>query len=103
MGSNSPCAEVFVQFLTAEAGGRSRPVILDESYRPHFQVGKGDLLGVAFVDGPDHPVDPGSASYATVRFLYAPGVNYDALQVGTQFSVVEGTRNVGVGRVTRRA
>jgi translation elongation factor EF-Tu-like GTPase len=102
MNSDSLYAEVFVQFLTADAGGRSHPVVLDETYRPHFQVGKGELLGVTFIDGPDDPVDPGSDSYATVRFLYAPAVNYDALQVGTKFSVVEGSRNVGVGRVTRR-
>ena len=103
MSSDSLYAEVFVEFLHAEAGGRSRPVKLDESYRPHFRVGEGELLGVAFVDGPDEPVAPGSSSFATVRFLYAPAVHYDALKLGTCFSVVEGSQSVGAGRVTRRS
>jgi translation elongation factor EF-Tu-like GTPase len=103
MSSDSPYAEVFVEFLPAEAGGRSRPVVLGESYRPHFRVGEGELLGVAFVDGPDDPVAPGSGCFATVRFLYAPAVNYDALKLGAEFDVFEGSRKVGAGRVTCRS
>jgi translation elongation factor EF-Tu-like GTPase len=103
MSNGRPYAEVFVQFLAAEAGGRSGPIVLNESYRPHFRVGEGELLGVSFVDGPDDPVNPGSGTLATVQFLYARAVNYDVLQIGTRFCIVEGSRIVGVGYVTRRA
>lgn len=95
-------AEVFVHLIAAEAGGRSSPVSFNETYRPHFQVGNGELLGVTFVDGPDEPIQPGQCSYATVRFVYSPAVNYEALEVGAQFKVFEGPRIVGVGRVSRR-
>lgn len=60
------------------------------------------MLGVQFVDGPDKVVQPGGSTYATVRFVYEPDVCYDALVVGAQFEVLEGSRVVGMGRVTRR-
>lgn len=101
-------AEVLIEFLRTEKGGRRTPVCLstDSSghYRPHFRVcdGDGEYLGVEFVDGPDDPVAPGGSTYATVRFVYEPEVCYDALVVGRQFEVMEGSRVVGTGRVTRR-
>jgi hypothetical protein len=101
-------AEVFVEFLPTEQGGRRTPVCLSTDgaagYRPHFRVrgGDGEFLGVEFVDGPDDPVSPGGSTYATVRFTYEPEVCYDALVVDAPFEVMEGSRVVGTGRVTRR-
>jgi hypothetical protein len=101
-------AEVWLELLATSENGRTTPIHLSEDsparYRPHFRVqgGDGELLGVEFIDGPDDPVYPGGRTYATVRFLYEPAVNYDALQVGATFDVVEGPHLVARGRVTRR-
>src|SRR5947209_19843826 len=101
-------AEVLVEFLSTEQGGRRTPICLSTDapghYCPHFRVcgGDGEMLGVQFVDGPDDPVLPGGTTYATVRFVYEPEVCYDALVVGAQFEMLEGSRVVGTGRVTRR-
>ena len=101
-------AEVFVEFVPTEKGGRRTPVCLSADspsyYRPHLRVreGDGEYLGGEFVDGPDNPVAPGSSTYATVRFLYEPEISYDALVVGAQFDVMEGSCVVATGTVTRR-
>jgi translation elongation factor EF-Tu-like GTPase len=101
-------AEVWVSFLSTEQGGRRTPVNLGEPspghYRPHFRVrgGDGEMLGVEFVDGPNDWIQPGNSAYATVRFLWEPGVSYDRLVSGTEFDVLEGSRVVGAGHVTRR-
>jgi translation elongation factor EF-Tu-like GTPase len=101
-------AEVLIRFLPTEKGGRRTPICLSTDslahYRPHFRVcdGDGEYLGVEFIDGPDDPVVPGGSTYATVRFIYEPEVCYDALVVGAQFEVMEGSRVVGTGQVTRR-
>ena len=101
-------AEVLIEFLPTEIGGRRTPICLRAGapgpYRPHFRVcdSDGEMLGVEFVDGPDDPVLPGGSTYATVRFLYEPEVCYDALVVGAQFEVLEGSRVVAGGQITRR-
>jgi hypothetical protein len=101
-------AEVLIEFLPTEKGGRRTPICLSTDspgpYRPHFRVcdGDGESLGVEFVDGPDDPIAPGGSTSATVRFVDEPQVCYDALVVGAQFEVIEGSRVVGTGQVTRR-
>ena len=101
-------AEVLVEFVPTDNGGRRTPICLSTDgpahYRPHFRIigGDGEYLGVEFVDGPDDPVPPGGSTYATVRFVYEPEINYDGLVVGAQFEVMEGSRVVATGRVTRR-
>lgn len=101
-------AEVLIEFLPTEEGGRRTPICLSTDspahYRPHLRVrdGDGQMLGVEFVDGPDDPIPPGGSTFATVRFVYEPNVCYDALVVGAEFDVLEGPRVVGVGRITRR-
>jgi len=100
--------EILIEFLPTEKGGRRTPICLSTDgpahYRPHFRVrdGDGEYLGVEFVDGPGDPVPPGGKTCATVRFLYEPAVCYDELVVGAEFEVMEGSRVVAVGRVTRR-
>lgn len=102
MKDYTPYAEVQVVFLPPSKGGR-KPFLNDQQYRPHFRVPPStDMLGVEFVDGPDDAVTPEIPTCATVRFVYHPQVSYDALQVGTEFEVLEGPHVVGHGRVTRR-
>jgi hypothetical protein len=71
-------AEVSIEFLTSDKGGRKSPISLSPDaappYRPHFRIksGDGEYLGVEFVDGPDEPIHPGGRTFATVRFIYEP-------------------------------
>jgi translation elongation factor EF-Tu-like GTPase len=101
-------AEVFIEFTPTSQGGRHSPVWLGEHAAPHYMPhlvvhdGDGTYLGVELVDGPDHPINPGDRTYATVRFMYEPDVSYEALVEGTTFDIREGGRTVGSGRVTRR-
>jgi translation elongation factor EF-Tu-like GTPase len=101
-------AEVLIELLPTENGGRRIPLYLSANgpthYRPHFRVrgGNGEMLGVEFIDGPGESVLPGGNTWATVRFIYEPEVCYDELVLGAEFEILEGDRVVGVGRVTRR-
>ena len=54
------------------------------------------------MDGPDVPVPPGGQAYATVKFLYEPGVPYAELIAGARFEILEGARVVGYGEIIRR-
>ena len=98
-------ADVWVEFLSAEAGGRSTPLDLStdapETYKPRLRLSiTGGLLGVEFVDGPDGLIAPGTATYATIR-TDELDVSSTALALGAQFDVLEGGRVVARGRVTR--
>lgn len=98
-----PGAKVVVQFVDAAVGGRQRPAFLARGYRPHFRVGDGDYLGVAFSgDDSGEPVRPGICVSAEVEFLYIGGMDYSALDSGAQFVILEGARTVGVGVVIER-
>jgi hypothetical protein len=101
-------AEVLIELLPTEKGGRQDPLNLCNDspgqYRPHFRVigGSGELLGVAFMDGPDNPVLPGESTSATVKSLYEPSISYSELVEGARFEILEGAHVVGFGIVTRR-
>ncbi|GAA5177106.1 hypothetical protein GCM10025771_13670 [Niveibacterium umoris] len=92
-------ARVLVEFVSSAVGGRDIPLVLSPTYRPHFRVGDGEHLGVTFIEEGRIPVACGEVVEARVLFAYSPSVEYKALQVGTQFSVLEGARIVGVGIV----
>ena len=98
-----PYAELEIRFLTTEEGGRTQPPCLDDQgYRPHLRVPPDNaMLGVEFVDGPEGPAPVSVPVFTTVRFLYE-GVDYSALKVGALIEVVEGSRVVARGRVSRR-
>jgi hypothetical protein len=108
MRGMSGYAEVFVEFLPTEQGGRRTPVFLGEDtqsrYMPHFVARGGDgvYLAVEFVVGPGGPLPPGGSAFATVRFMNEPQLSYHALQIGAEFDIREGGNTVGWGRVTRR-
>jgi translation elongation factor EF-Tu-like GTPase len=100
-------ADVFIELLRTENGGRKYPLDLCNDnpgqYRPHFRVigGSGELLGVAFMDGPDEAVFPGGSTNATVKCLYR-GESSAELVEGAKFEILEGPNVVGRGVVTRR-
>lgn len=100
-------AEVLFELLPTGKGGRQVPLDLCNNspgqYRPHVRVidGSGELLGVAFMDGPDDPVLPGQKTQSTIKSLYEPGISYSDLVEGAQFEILEGPQLVGVGTVTR--
>ena len=108
MASENTWAEVEIELLTSEQGGRHADLDLCNDrpgqYRPHFRVigGSGQYLGVAFMDGPDEPIPPGGKTFATVKFLYSELVSYDELVEGAQFEILEGPRVVGLGRIIRK-
>jgi hypothetical protein len=101
-------AEVLIELLPTDKGGRQESLVLCNDtpgqYRPHVRVigGSGEMLGVAFMDGPDDPIHPGGKTLATIKSLYEPDVSYDELVEGAEFEIIEGTRVVSRGRVTRR-
>jgi translation elongation factor EF-Tu-like GTPase len=89
--------------LTKSVGGRSTPLFTNGGhYRPHAIVRDDpEMLGIAFMAGPDQLV-PGETADIQLQAMYHPQVNYDKLQAGVQFLVVEGLRIVAVGKVLRR-
>ena len=101
-------ADVSIHLLPSEAGGRTEPLDLCNDqpgqYRPHLRVidGSGEMLGVAFMDGPDDPILPGGTTQATIKSLYEPNVSYDELLEGARFEILEGPHVVGYGEVVRR-
>lgn len=89
--------------LTESVGGRSTPIFANGGqYRPHAIVpAAGDMLGIVFIAGPEQ-VAPGETADVHLHAMYHPDVDYDKLQAGVQFLVVEGRRIVAVGKVVRR-
>lgn len=102
--NNSSYIELKVIFLPLESGVRATPPILDDKgYRPHLRIPPHEeLLGVEFIEGPDEPVEPGVATFASVRLSYYPNMSYAELIFGAEFEIVEGPHVVGHGSVTRR-
>ena len=90
-------AKVQVQFAAAAVGGRDSAPICGP-YRPHLRVRDGEYLGVEFVGERGAHVPAGVVTQAQVQFIY-PGVSYEPLKPGVQFTVLEGPLVVGVGAV----
>ena len=55
-------------------------------------------LGVLVADAPDE-IPPGGSAEITLRLMYWPGENYEQLVPGATFTVREGPKIVGFGRV----
>lgn len=114
-----PTVSAEVTFLSPEEGGRrSVPGLASAWYRPHLVVQSPDVrmpvvvegnrlvedyLGVRFVDGPAEEVPPNSTATCTLELTYHPRVCYDALAPGATFTIREGGRIVGFGRVLERS
>ncbi len=93
--------EAKIRFLSAEEGGRSKPVF--SSYRPNHDFGVHDDYGL--VDavheyvGTDH-CDPGQSVFAKLTFLNDQPV-LRRLFPGQEFRVQEGARIVAIGSISR--
>ena len=95
-----PKIEVEMAFLNQAEGGREQPPVLTTPslYRPHLVVGDGEYLGVVFLSVPQS-VQAQSVFIATLGLAYHPNLDYSALVPGAEFTVREGPRVVGRGRV----
>ncbi len=99
-------AEVHVRLFATTDGGRATPIYprgreTGSWYMPHFQINRGgELLGVAFVDGPS-TLAPGQEGTCIVT-LADDGVDYSGLSHGASFEALEGITVVGRGSVLRR-
>lgn len=107
----TPAIEAEVTFLRAEEGGRAAPLRLEPGspfYMPHLVIGdprqkspSGKLLGVAFRRSP-LTLAPGDTATVRMDLMYHPQVDYRGLMPGATFTVREGPRIVGHGRVLKR-
>lgn len=99
-----PQVEVELMFLTAAEGGREKPPVFTAptTYRPHFvMAGSTEYLGVVFQTAPEF-IEPQVPFVATVGLAYYPDIDYAGLMPGAEFTVREGARVVGQGRVMSR-
>jgi translation elongation factor EF-Tu-like GTPase len=108
--------EAEVTFLPESEGGRIMPsgILSSGVYRPHLVVGDPNqrraivedneirelYLGVVFLSGPEN-VESGKSFSAELALIYYPNPIYDVLIRGATFTVREGARIVGYGRVRR--
>ena len=86
--------ECQVYVLSKEEGGRHTPFFTN--YRPQFYFRTTDVTGVVTLPAGTEMVMPGDNVSMTVE-LIAP----IALEEGTEFSIREGGRTVGAGKVTK--
>ena len=84
-------AEVYI--LTKEEGGRHTPFF--DGYRPQFYFRTTDITGEIKLPNGTEMVNPGDTVNINVE-LTSP----IAMEVGTEFSIREGGRTVGSGKVT---
>ncbi len=84
-------AEVYV--LSKEEGGRHTPFFTN--YRPQFYFRTTDVTGVIELPAGVEMVMPGDNVSMTVELI-----NKIAIENGTEFSIREGGRTVGAGKVT---
>lgn len=99
-----PKIVVEMEFLARADGGREQtPNLSDPTrYRPHLTVADGDYLGVCFLSAPAS-VQAGTPFIAVLGLVYHTGADYSALVPGIEFTVREGLRTVGRGRVIDRS
>lgn len=116
MGVTAQLIECEVTFLSKQEGGRNSPPIQLSSglYRPHLVVGDPrqrvakmskdnvlteEYLGVVFCGGTDHPC-VNESTIVTLRLIYPVYPDLiDKLKEGVTFTIREGARIVGFGKV----
>jgi hypothetical protein len=111
-----PRIQAEVTFLPESEGGRKEPPQLSSGgqYRPHLVVGDPNqrqpvtigneiqeiYLGVAFVSGPAK-VESGKSYLTELALLYWPQPMYESLVPNATFTMREGARIIGYGRVRK--
>jgi len=95
--------EVEMVFLTKAEGGRQQPPFLTPpgAYRPHIVASDGVYHALVFEAAPES-VQAQIPFTATLGLVYYPKDDYAAFVPGAEFTVREGARVVGRGRVTKR-
>lgn len=90
-------AEITVKFTSA--GGRKLPML--SGYRPNHDFGMEGMLNDAMHEYPEKgSISPGEKGIANLWFLM-PECQVGRLFVGMEFTVQEGGRLVGMGKITR--
>ena len=77
-------------------GGRAGPI--HDGYRPHVTVSDGEMLGVTVRMVNDASISPGDDGEVTLVLMY-PEVDYSPLTSGAEFTIREGHRGIGAGKV----
>lgn len=115
MKTSVPLIEASVTLLPALAGPR---ILADRQYRPHIVIGpttqrvavvaQGNrltesYLGVTFWSGADK-IEPGQTVVVKLALMYHSdsGEHYAAVLPGAEFTLREGGKVVGYGKVLRR-
>lgn len=89
-------AEVYA--LTTAEGGRQNPLL--SGYRPNHNFGKNGHLNDGMHEYPDGGRIELGRSGRVLIWLLCPDENYGLLTVGDTFTVQEGNRIVGRGKIT---
>jgi len=98
-GNRNHDIEAEIRFLTTDAGGRRTPVM--SGYRPNHDFGIPDMMNDAQHEYIDKDrVFPGEPVNARLWFL-RPDFQIGRLYIGMPFTVQEGARLVGNGKITR--
>jgi hypothetical protein len=112
-----PLVEAEITFIPESEGGRATTPLLvwsDGSYRPHIVIGdpsqrkavivgteiQETYLGILFESGPAS-VEFNESIFAKFYLLYYPHVAYESVIPGATFTIREGARIVGFGRVIK--
>lgn len=91
--------EAEITFLPTESGGRQKPV--RSGYRPNHDFGIPGMLNDAQHEYTDkESVSPGETVTARLQ-LHRPDLQRGRLFVGMRFTVQEGNRIVGNGKILR--
>ena len=90
---------VQLEMKKEEDGGRHEP--FTEGYCPHLVIsGTTEWLGVR-ASKCLAPVAPGQTAEVEFELMYHPELDYKGLKTGVNFSMVEGPKVVGNGRVVK--
>ncbi len=93
------CVKAWVRFFAPEEGGRPVPPVGD-GYAPYLRTSTGHQGLAIRVNGmPELGGQFGVPYDVELELSYHPALDYSMVQLGTSFSLVEGPKVVGEGKV----